>query len=202
MNILKIPAGILQTNSYLVWEDEEAFVVDPGGYNSTILDNIRKHSLQLKYIILTHGHCDHIGGVQWLKDVTGAKVVSSKDEVEMLEDARINMSVDFGETIEITPDITVIDREILKVGDMDLEFIMTPGHSKGGMCIKVKEHLFSGDTLFNSSIGRTDFIGGSMETLIKSIKEKLFVLDDNTKVYPGHMGTTTIGYEKENNPFV
>ena len=112
------------------------------------------------------------------------------------------MSSAFGDDITITPDVLVGEEDNLKVGKMTLEFILTPGHSKGGMCIKVGKALFSGDTLFNSSVGRTDFYGGSMETLTKSIREKLFVLDDDVKVYPGHMGTTTIGYEKEHNPFV
>lgn len=203
MYIKNFPSGPLQANSYLVWDDtKEGFMVDLGGFNEKIVTWIEREGIKLKYIILTHGHCDHIGGVNWMKSLTGAKVVAAADELEMLEDSRINMSSAFGDDITITPDVLVGEEDNLKVGKMTLEFILTPGHSKGGMCIKVGKVLFSGDTLFNSSVGRTDFYGGSMETLTKSIREKLFVLDDDVKVYPGHMGTTTIGYEKEHNPFV
>ena len=203
MYIKNFPSGPLQANSYLVWDDtKEGFMVDLGGFNEKIVTWIEREGIKLKYIILTHGHCDHIGGVNWMKSLTGAKVVAAADELEMLEDSRINMSSAFGDDITITPDVLVGEEDNLKVGKMTLEFILTPGHSKGGMCIKVVKALFSGDTLFNSSVGRTDFYGGSMETLTKSIREKLFVLDDDVKVYPGHMGTTTIGYEKEHNPFV
>ena len=112
------------------------------------------------------------------------------------------MSADFGTPVSIVADISVKDGDTLDVGNMRLEFIMTPGHSPGGMCIRIGTVLFSGDTLFQASVGRTDFAGGSMPLLIKSIKEKLFVLPDDTRVFPGHMGATTIGFEKENNPFV
>ena len=123
----------------------------------------------------------------------------------MLKDPRANMSADFGTPVSIVADISVKDGDTLDVGNMRLEFIMTPGHSPGGMCIRIGTVLFSGDsgdTLFQASVGRTDFAGGSMPLLIKSIKEKLFVLPDDTRVFPGHMGATTIGFEKENNPFV
>lgn len=108
----------------------------------------------------------------------------------------------FGKPVEFTPEILVDEGDTMEIGNMVLHFIMTPGHSEGGMCIRIGRVLFSGDTLFHGSVGRTDFIGGSMEVLVNSIKEKLFVLPDETKVFPGHMGSTTIGFEKENNPFV
>lgn len=204
MIIKRVPAGPLQTNAYIVWDEEsrDGFIVDPGGYSEKIERELKDNNINLKYIVLTHGHCDHIGGVPWLKNLTGAQIVASEDEIEMLENANINMSTSFGEKIEFSPDIKVGDCDSIDVGNMELVFIATPGHSAGGMCIKVGKNLFSGDTLFHSSVGRTDFYGGSMPQLVKSIREKLFVLEDDTKVYPGHMSTTTIAYEKENNPFV
>lgn len=204
MKIVRIPTGPLQVNSYLVWDEEsrEGFVVDPGGYSKRLEDLIKEENLKIGHIILTHGHIDHIGGVEWLKSITGAKILGTKEEEEMFKDSKINMSRDFGDDISFDLDVVVEDMDTMKIGNMDLLFIKTPGHSKGGMCIKVDKDLFSGDTLFHSSVGRTDFYGGSMPTLIKSIKEKLFVLDDDVRVHPGHMGSTTIGYEKENNPFV
>lgn len=204
MKIKRIPSGPLMVNTYLTWDEKnnKGFIVDPGGFNDNIAKAIAEENIELEYIILTHGHCDHIGGVEEIKAKYGSKIVAAKAELPMLENSRLNMSVDFGVPVEFTPEILVEDGDTLEIGNMLLHFIMTPGHSEGGMCIRIGKILFSGDTLFCASVGRTDFAGGSMDTLIKSIKEKLFVLDDDTQVFPGHMGSTTIGYEKEHNPFV
>ena len=204
MRIANIPSGPLMVNSYLVWDEisKRGFIVDPGGYNATMKDMIKNEGIELEYIILTHGHVDHIGGVNEMKKVYGCKIVSSKAEFPMLEDPNFNMSTDFGNPISITPDIGVDEGDILEIANMTLHFIMTPGHSEGGMCIRIGKILFSGDTLFEGSVGRTDFRGGDMNTLVKSVREKLFILDDDTRVFPGHMGETTIGREKVQNPFV
>ena len=121
----------------------------------------------------------------------------------MLLDPELNEAHHFGpEKVSFKPDILVDDGDTLTVGNMTMKFIMTPGHTEGGMCILVDDVLFSGDTLFCRSIGRTDLAGGDFKTLMESIKNKLFLLPDETQVLPGHMGTTTIGFEKEHNPFV
>ena len=126
MYIKNFPSGPLQANSYLVWDDtKEGFMVDLGGFNEKIVTWIEREGIKLKYIILTHGHCDHIGGVNWMKSLTGAKVVAAADELEMLEDSRINMSSAFGDDITITPDVLVGEEDNLKVGKMTLEFILT-----------------------------------------------------------------------------
>ncbi len=206
MKISNLPSGPLAVNTYLVADEEtkSAFIVDPGGYNPKLTAQVEREELKVEYIILTHGHGDHIGGVKdHLREFPEAKVVAHVDEMPMLQDADMNMSTAlFGYPVTIMPDLLVKDGNSLVVGMMILNFLHTPGHSPGGMSIVVDNVVFSGDTLFYQSIGRTDFPGSSFRELAESIHGKLFKLPDETKVFPGHMGTTKIGYEKEHNPFV
>ena len=206
MKIVNIPTGMLQANTYLVCDETSrlGFIVDLGGYSKELKNIIEKNDIQIQYIVLTHGHGDHIGGVQeHLKDFPDAKVVCSRAEEKMLLDPELNEANHFGpEKVSFKPDILVDDGDTLTVGNMTMKFIMTPGHTEGGMCILIDDVLFSGDTLFCRSIGRTDLAGGDFRTIMESIKKKLFLLPDETQVLPGHMGPTTIGFEKENNPFV
>ena len=206
MKIVNIPTGMLQANTYLVCDETSrlGFIVDLGGYSKELKDIIEKNDIQIQYIVLTHGHGDHIGGVQeHLKDFPDAKVVCSRAEEKMLLDPELNEAHHFGpEKVSFKPDILVDDGDTLTVGNMTMKFIMTPGHTEGGMCILIDDVLFSGDTLFCRSIGRTDLAGGDFRTIMESIKKKLFLLPDETQVLPGHMGPTTIGFEKEHNPFV
>lgn len=207
MRLTNLPSGALQANTYLAVDEKtnEGFIVDPGGYNKVLTKEVRDNDVNIKYIILTHGHSDHICGVNEHKaEFPDAKIVAYKDEEAMLENPNLNQSPGFGVPYSTKADILVSDGDELKVGDVTLKFIHTPGHTEGGMCIYVKEAkaLFSGDTLFRQSIGRTDFPGGSYKEIMDSIRKKLFLLPDDTNVFPGHMGTTSIGFEKENNPFV
>ena len=206
MKIKRYTTGPIQVNTYLVYDEnnKKGFIVDPGGYSNNLTKDVFEQSIDIQYIILTHGHGDHIGGVEeHLKDFPNAKVVAYREEQEMLENPNINCSIElFGKPITIIPDLYVDDNDTLSVGEMQLHFLFTPGHTKGGMSIYVDKYIFSGDTLFRFSIGRTDFYGGDFETLIKSIKERIFTFPDDTVVLPGHMGTTTVGEEKRGNPFV
>ena len=207
MRITNLPSGALQANTYLAVDEKtnEGFIVDPGGYNKVLTKEVRDNDVNIKYIILTHGHSDHICGVNEHKaEFPDAKIVAYKDEEAMLENPNLNQSPGFGVPYSTKADILVSDGDELKVGDVTLKFIHTPGHTEGGMCIYVKEAkaLFSGDTLFRQSIGRTDFPGGSYKEIMDSIRKKLFLLPDDTNVFPGHMGMNIIGFEKDNNPFV
>ncbi len=208
MQVTRIPTGMLQANSYVVVDEEtkKGFVVDLGGYSKRMKSFVENENIEIEYIILTHGHGDHICGVPGhLEDWPDAKVVAAEAELPLLTDPALNLARDTGGTdVIISPDLLVNDMDTLQVGNLVLRFFLTPGHTKGGMCIYVESEgvLFSGDTLFQASIGRTDFYGGSFPEIKKSIKTKLYVLPDETRVFPGHMGPTTIGFEKENNPFV
>lgn len=205
MIIQKFPSGPLSVNCYFVGDEttKKAFIVDPGGYSGALDRYVKENAYTVVYIVLTHGHSDHIGGVKDYQSAYKAKIVAHKDEAPLLNNAANNFSKEvYGKPIAFEADIYVDETTTLSVGTMTLNFIHTPGHSPGGMSILVDKHLFSGDTLFFESIGRTDFPNSSFEALSNSVHQKLFSLPDDTAVYPGHMGETTIGHEKKYNPFI
>ena len=189
------------TNCYLVSDDtKHAFIVDPGDVCNELIDEIKQEELIPDYIVLTHGHGDHTGGIDFVKEAfPDIKLIASRSEAEFLYDRSMSMGKG-----GIIPDIEVRDGDIINVGNMTLKVIFTPGHTPGGICLYSESDnvLFSGDTLFHCSIGRTDFPGGSTSDIFKSIKDKLLLLPDDTKVLPGHDAPTTIGYEKRYNPWL
>ncbi|MBQ9931832.1 MAG: MBL fold metallo-hydrolase [Firmicutes bacterium] len=206
MIIKQFISMFIGTNVYIAVDEntKKAFLVDPADPNPKAAQFLQENGYELEYIILTHGHGDHIGGIAFMKEqFPQVKLVACEKEKVILSDPKINFSRDIcGQPITVDADIYVNDGDTLQVGDLELKFIHTPGHTPGGMCIYVGDTLFSGDTLFARSVGRTDFPLGSMTQLTASIREKLFLLPDDTKVYPGHMGATTIENEKRSNPFV
>lgn len=202
MNITSYTCSPYQTNSYLVIEETAklGFIVDPGGYVPELAKQAKDNDVDIKYIILTHSHSDHRAGLdQYKGEFPNAKVVVYVDEAPS-----VTGPTEFGNIVNTVPDILVKDDEELEFAAMTLRFLFTPGHTPGGMCVYIPQVnvLFSGDTLFKQSIGRTDFPGGSYRDIDASIKKKLYTLPDETQVFPGHMAPTTIGFEKENNPFV
>ena len=206
MQVLGYPLTNMGTNCYLAYEEQtgDAVLFDPAGYSEEIAKFIRDSNLTLHYIVLTHGHGDHIGGVErFMQEFPDTKLVAGEKEHVLLQSANMNFSAMIaGKPVELTPDVSVKDGDTIMAGDLELKVMDTPGHTEGGISVLIKDTLFSGDTLFRESIGRTDLQGGDFATLMDSIKNKLFTLPDDTKVYPGHMNPTTIGHEKKNNPFV
>ena len=189
-------------NSYLITADgNSAVAVDPA--QPRILDEAKKRGLEVKYVLLTHGHFDHIGGCAALQ-AAGAKVGCLEAE-RALATGKNNLAEEFGVPMSaFTVDFTFRDGDQLDLCGIHVRVVATPGHTAGGCCYYIPaEHvLISGDTLFHASIGRTDLPTGSSSQLVRSVREKLMVLPEETKVYPGHMEETTIGYEKKYNPFV
>lgn len=196
--------GALEVNCYIIADEEtkEGCIIDPGDNGEELYKFVESSDIKLKYIINTHCHFDHIGGNKILKEKTSAQLAIHKSEQILLERADIGAKL-WGFNIDPSPlpDVYLNDGDILKVGNIDIQVIHTPGHSPGGICLKVEDIIITGDTLFAGGIGRTDFPGGSYEDLIKSIKEKLFIYPNNTKIYPGHGPASTIENEKIYNPF-
>lgn len=203
MKIKSFELGYMKNNCYIVWDENtnEAAIIDPS--NIKPLAFIKENGLKLKYIILTHCHFDHIGGVRETANETGAKVAIHEQDAEGLVNNDLNLGTDFNRDFtQGNADILLKDGDALEVGTLKLTILHTPGHTKGGICILADEVLFSGDTLFWGSMGRSDFPGGNGAELIRSIKTKLMALDDKTRVYPGHGESTTIGEERRNNPYL
>jgi len=205
MDIKFFYSGPMSVNSYMCADEEtkKGFIIDPGGPNPSIDKYMQEMGYNIEYIILTHGHGDHICGVPYYKDKFNAKIIGHHGDDFLFMDEKENLSKEFtGRAITFVPDRYVNDGEIIKVSNIDIKVIHTPGHTPGGISLLVENFLFSGDTLFAQSIGRTDFKNGSFPELKKSIQKKLYVLPDDTQVMPGHMGSTTIGDEKKYNMFV
>ncbi len=195
-----------ETNTYLVWDDEsrEAMLIDPGAAGEQVAQYLRANRLELKYIINTHGHGDHIEGNRFFKErFDSAKLCVHKDDELMLYKADLNLSL-FYEKTTISPpaDVILEDGMTLFLGKEEIKVIHTPGHTRGGICLLLDKYLFSGDTLFEENVGRTDLPGGSFADLAASIRDKLFVLSENLIVLPGHGDQTNIGEEKRFNPYV
>jgi glyoxylase-like metal-dependent hydrolase (beta-lactamase superfamily II) len=196
--------GPIQANCYVLGceRTKEAAVIDPGGDVDKILMTLAKDKLHCVTIFNTHGHFDHTGDNKRLKEVTGAKLVIHRADAPMILHQGSNGSM-WGMEVEDSPppDSYVEERDVITFGDISLQVLHTPGHSPGGISLLSDKMVFVGDTLFAGSIGRTDLPGGDYETLIRSVKEKIFPLGDDVVIYPGHGPKTTVGRERRSNPF-
>ncbi len=206
LKIGRIMIGLCQTNCYFVYREGTSDVIffDPADKGEYIYETLRNKGFQVQGILLTHGHFDHIWGAGKLRELSGAPLYAYEKEKPLCEDAVINVSAQVGRPYTVTPDRYLKNGEEITIADMTCRLIATPGHTIGSCCYYFEEDdiLVAGDTLFKESVGRTDLATGSMKSLINSIKEELFCLPDDTRVYPGHGDITTIGHEKQYNSFV
>jgi len=210
--IRQMALGPIQANCFILGCDQtrQAVVIDPGDDADRILSSLAADRLTVVHIINTHGHFDHVGANKRLKEVTGADILIHSADASMLSQLS-NAAAAWGLAAENSPpaERQLEDGDTITFGSHTITVLHTPGHTPGGICLYTeysdngtrKKAVFVGDTLFSGSIGRTDFPGGNFDTLINSIRTKLFSLDDEVAVYPGHMGNTTIGDEKQTNPF-
>lgn len=202
MILKKTEVGTLGTNCYFAGDKNDIILIDPGAEAQKILRIAEENEYKIKKIVLTHCHYDHIGAVDKIKSETKATVYISENELENYMKSNVNLNSFFGDNlVPEKPDVLLKEGDIIKSGDYEFKVINTPGHTSGGICLLCENVLFSGDTLFKESIGRTDFPTGSLEQLIANVRAKLLTLPLETVVYPGHGEKTSIGYEKENNMF-
>ena len=205
LKIGRMVLGMVQTNCYFLYEEgcTETIIVDPADKGDEIYKKMTEAGFRVAGILLTHGHFDHIMGAPKLRELTGARIYALDAEKEVCEDPHVNCSAQTGRPCSVKADVYVKDGEEIELAGITFHVIATPGHTKGSCCyyFEQDEVLLSGDTLFAESVGRTDLPTGSMGELTRSLRDKLAVLPESVRVYPGHESKTTIGHEKAYNPY-
>jgi hydroxyacylglutathione hydrolase len=201
------PVGPLQCNCSVIGDEKthEAMVIDPGDQIEGILEILRREKLTLKQIVITHAHIDHVGGAMKLKAATGAPILMNQNDHALLKMLDVQAAwVGMRPPGDVQVDETIGQGRVLKIGEITSNVIHTPGHTEGSICVyfPAEKKLIAGDTLFAGSIGRTDLPGGSMDKIMRSLHTQVLALPDETEVMPGHGPTTTIGEERETNPFL
>src|SRR5271166_24124 len=202
-----LPVGLLQCNCSILGDEttHEAMVIDPGDDIDDVLAILRQHKLEVKQIVITHAHIDHVGGAMKLRAVTGAPILLNQNDYALLKMLDVQAAwIGAAPPGKVEIDHNIGQADTLKAGSLTANVIFTPGHTEGSVCLyfPAEKKLIAGDTLFAGSIGRTDLPGGSFEKIIDSLHEKLLALPDDTIVIPGHGPQTTIGEERVNNPFL
>ncbi len=200
----KLVVGPLASNCYIVGSKatKEGMIIDPADESDRILKSVKELGLEIKLIVLTHGHPDHVGALNEVKEATGAEVAIHTDEAETLKQQSLGFLFGLVYPTPPPPDRLLNDGDSIDIGDLHFSVLHTPGHTPGGICLLGHGVLFSGDTLFNYGIGRYDLPGGDYRQLMDSLQTKLMALPDDTTVYPGHGADTTIGAERQGNPFL
>ena len=205
MQVEWINTGAIGVNTYIAWTKGDALcvVIDPGGYPAQLGTRLEELGLTPECVVLTHGHFDHIGGVKSIKERFNAKIMIHALDEEMLYSSEKNLSHFFGFNLVQPPaDELLYDGAAVHAGDTELKVLHTPGHSPGGICLMSGNILFTGDTLFRESIGRTDFPGADFQALQNSIHEKIMGLPEDTVIFPGHGDPSDIGHERRHNGFI
>ena len=204
--IEQLVLGMVGTNTWLIKNKEngELLIFDPADESARIEEKINRMGGKPVAILLTHGHFDHIMAVKKVKEKYQIPVYACRQEEAMLAEPTINMTAVYGSACSIKPDVLLDDGQIFEAAGFSIQMFHTPGHTKGSCCYYIKDEgvLFSGDTLFCGSVGRTDFPGGSSAEIVRSLHKLVDTLPEDTEVFPGHDASTTIGYEKRYNPFV
>jgi glyoxylase-like metal-dependent hydrolase (beta-lactamase superfamily II) len=202
-----LPVGPLQCNCSIIGDEStrEAMVVDPGDDIEAILAIVRQHKLEVKQIVITHAHIDHVGGAMKLRALTGAPILLNRNDYALLKMLDVQASwLGMATPGQVAIEASIADGEALRAGSLTANVLHTPGHTEGSVCLyfPAEKLLLSGDTLFARSIGRTDLPGGSYEKIMRSLRDRVLTLPDETVVVPGHGPRTTIGKEREENPFL
>lgn len=200
-----IPVGMLEVNAIIAYDSDslEGVLIDPGEEPETIVSAIEKTGVKLESIVLTHGHGDHIGAVGILRDELSLPVAIGRHDNEMLSDPALNLAANMGIELILKPAERLLNEgDMIQVGSFSFEVMHTPGHTKGSISLKSGMDVIVGDLVFCGSVGRTDLPGGSFQELLRSIKEKILTLPDETRLYPGHGPVTTVGRERVSNPFL
>ncbi|WP_411814556.1 MBL fold metallo-hydrolase [Dehalococcoides mccartyi] len=201
----KLRLGLLGTNCYILGDEEsrEGLIIDPAAISNSIPETVTEHHLNIKYILLTHGHLDHLAGLEYVRKLyPEAKLCFNLSDASLSENIELVSYLGMPELPNLVPDIPLDEGSTLELGKTRFSVISTPGHTPGGICLYTPGYLFSGDTLFNSGIGRSDFEESDTEALRQNIINRLLSLPPKTLVFPGHGRETIIGKEKAGNPFI